>query len=290
MANNPPRRPRRDLARRRRCPITESLSACGRTDRDARPASEATAGHARPSKGLLVAGGPGGSELIITAAPSRLLVRLPLLEDEEHGPTRALGRSTAACMATLCTSSASPARARARASESVCAGVHHGGLRAAVAKSRSEPPPSELLWRRRRGGGDSEANPLRAFPSARAHASFAGARPRFTDWEGGHAKRLCGWREPRPVGARHAARRIRTAASPSQPSASRWRRCLLRLWRRPAIVCTAASSSSDVGGAQVDAAGGAIGGGRASKISMFLSSSEKLGDEERDGLIEMQER
>ena len=92
------------------------------------------------------------------------------------------------------------------------------------------------------------------------------------------------------MGARHAARRIRTAASPSQPSASRWRRCLLRLWRRPAIVCTAASSSSDVGGAQVDAAGGAIGGGRASKISMFLSSSEKLGDEERDGLIEMEER
>ena len=61
----------------------------------------------------------------------------------------------------------------------------------------------------------------------------------------------------------------------------------MRLWRRPAIVCTAASSSSDVGGAQVD---GAISGGRASKISMFLSSSEKLVDEERDGLIEMEER
>ena len=222
LAHNPPRRPRRDLARRRRCPITESLSACGRTDRDARPASEATAGHARPSKELLVAGGPGGSALIITAAPSRLLVRYPLLENEEHGPTRALGRSTAACMATLCTSSASPARARARASESVCAGVHHGGLRAAVAKSRSEPPPSELLWRRRRGGGDSEANPLRAFPSARAHARFAEVRPRFADWRRSRAKCPCGWKEPRPVG--RVTRRAAVGSAPRPRPRNRRRR------------------------------------------------------------------
>ena len=158
LAHNPPRRPRRDLARRRRCPITESLSACGRTDRDARPASEATAGHARPSKGLLVAGGPGGSELIITAAPSRLLVRLPLLENVEHGPTRALGRSTAACMATLCTSPASPARARAsaggRASPSVRACT-------TAAFGRQWRNPGASLLRPNSYGGGGEAGGIR---------------------------------------------------------------------------------------------------------------------------------
>ena len=194
---------------RSRCP------PCKRGNRWARPALKRIAGSGR-SRGLGAHHHRGAVSIVGTFAASRERGARP---DQGSGPEHgrvhgdAVHEPGLACART---------RERGRASESVCAGVHHGGLRAAVAKSRSEPPPSELLWRRRRGGGDSEANPLRAFPSARAHARFAEVRPRFADWRRSRAKCPCGWKEPRPVG--RVTRRAAVGSAPRPRPRNRRRR------------------------------------------------------------------